>query len=102
MIIIKDMVYEMEEELEKAKWYYEDALALKETHPEFARKYIEIAKQELNHLAIIHDMVVAYVNKLKSEGKEMTDYMKIEYEKAHIKLIDEKMELDYKINRFSI
>ena len=102
MIIIKDMVYEMEDELEKAKWYYEDALSLKEIHPEFSRKYIEIAKQELNHMAIIHDMVVSYAGKMKSEGKEATEYMKKIYEKAHIDLIEEKMELEYKINRFSI
>lgn len=99
MTEIRLLVEDMSKEVEMAKHYYELALFYKDFNMEFARKYVEIAKQEINHSNMLHEMAVTCIKKAEEKGKEATDYMKQKWNEAHVEFVDEMKELEYKLSR---
>lgn len=99
MTELRTLVEDIESEVEMAEHYYESALLYKDINMEFARKFVDIAKQEINHAMILHEMAITCVRKAEEKGLVPTDYMKSRWEDAHVKMIDKVKELEYKLSR---
>lgn len=96
---LRALVEDMEAEIDMAKHYYKCALFYKDISMEFARKFVDIAKQEINHANILHEMAIVCVKKIEEKGKEATEYMKERWNDAHVEMVDELKELEYKLSR---
>lgn len=99
MYKIRMLAEDMKTEIKTAEHYYESALYCKDINPDQSRKFAEIAKQELSHAMIFHDMALYEVNKAKDEGKEPTEEMKKAWEKVHVDCVSHVRELEYKLSR---
>lgn len=99
MYKIRMLCEDMKNEINMTKHYYESALYAKDLNPDQYRKFIEIAKQELNHAMILHDMALYEVNKAKDAGKTPTDDMKETWERMHVEYVDEVKTLEYKLSK---
>ena len=100
MYKIRMLCEDMKSEIKMAKHYYESALYTKDINPDQFRKFAEIARQELNHAIILHDMALYEVNKAKDAGKTPTDEMMTTWEKIHVEYVDEVKTLEYKLSKF--
>ena len=61
--------------------------------------FAKIAKQELSHAMIFHDMALAEVNKAKDAGKEPTEEMQKVWDCMHVEYVDKVQTLEYKLGR---
>ncbi|MBO7452238.1 MAG: hypothetical protein J6U54_18070 [Clostridiales bacterium] len=60
----------IDDELEGAKEYIQDAISLKETHPAWAKVFAEMSDVELGHAKKLLDMFNAYyAEKFPNDGK---------------------------------
>lgn len=96
---IMDFVYQMKEEIEDAECYYKEALYYKDNNNEYSRRYADLAKQELNHAMILHDMAVTKINEVEEKGIKASAGMKEMWNKAHVEWIAKMKEIEYAINR---
>lgn len=54
---IKKLVHQIEDEIRDAEKYAKCAIESKESHPELARIYVQLAGQEMEHMAALHGAV---------------------------------------------
>lgn len=94
LYMILDMLDDMNCELKYAKRYYYKALNLKHDHPDLARKYINIAKEELNHATILYDITEA----LAKEMPEKSDIIESKHQ-CYTMTFDE---INYKLSKFML
>lgn len=73
---IKCLVDEMKEELASAKEYAKTYTEYKASDPVKAKKYMEMAKDELKHAMYLHDIAVDKIDEATAEGIDAPDYMK--------------------------
>lgn len=66
----------IDEELEGAKEYIQDAISLKETHPAWAKNFAEMSEVELGHAKKLLEMFNSYyAEKFPSSDKAVPDAM---------------------------
>lgn len=88
----------IEEEMEGAWSYAREGAMYKEELPEFSKKFVNMANQELEHIQMIHTMVVSLINEYRNKnGTPPTDMLAV-YDYLHKKHIDEVAELKYYIS----
>lgn len=83
----------IEEEIEGAWCYAKKGAKYKEERPEFSRKFVSMANQELEHMQMLHSMVVSLINEYKEVNGEPPVDMLAVYEYLHEKQIDKVTEI---------
>lgn len=96
MLLIGEMAREIACELEYSEKYADKAMILKDEVPDISRKYAEIAKEELNHADMIHEMAVSLAK--KAEGKA-TEAMAAYWKDTHESFIKKRDELSYRLSK---
>lgn len=96
---LRIMVEDMSKGIEMARHYYESALFYKDVNMDFARKFADMAKQQINNVTALHEMAVSCIKKAEEKGAEATEHMKQKWHEAHVDMMDEIRELEYKIGR---
>lgn len=86
---IKELSDEMKEELEGAKCYAKLYVNYKSSNPSLAKKYYEMANDELKHANYLHEMAVEKINKVKEENLSFPEYMEMIWKDKHDAYIDE-------------
>lgn len=85
---IKGLVAEMIEEICSAKDYAKCYQKYKEEKPNWAKKYYEMANDEIKHAMYLHDVVVEMITKQREEGGEPPQYMLDMWDEAHDEYIE--------------
>lgn len=93
MKIIKTLTDMIEDELEGAEHYAECALMYKEDHPQLANTLYEISTQEMRHVNLLHEEVVAFIKKHREAHGEPPAAMQEIYEWVHIRQIEMAKEI---------
>lgn len=93
MKIIKTLTDMIEDELEGAEHYAECALMYKEDHPQLANTLYEISTQEMRHVNLLHEEVVAVIKKHREAHGEPPASMLEIYEWVHIRQIEMAKEI---------
>lgn len=99
---IKCLVESMKMELDAADCYYKKALSMKESYPQVATVYIEVASQELAHCDKFHVSAVSLINKRKMSGETVPEAMQAIWDYEHQNIMEDYDELKYKITKFSV
>lgn len=100
MKIIKTLTDMIEDELEGAEHYAECALMYKEDHPQLANTLYEISTQEMRHVNLLHEEVVAVIKKHREANGEPPAAMLEIYEWVHIRQIEMAKEIKILQNQF--
>lgn len=87
MLVIKDLVEEIYEEIDGARKYAENALRLKDKDKSLSEMYIGMAKEELGHMNRLHDQVVRIISEYRVSSGEVPKGMEEIYEWQHQKII---------------
>lgn len=76
------------EELNGAKEYALAYLNYKNEYPLIAKRYQEMAQDEIKHAGYFHDMAVDKINTIKSNGTEYPEFMEEIWIDKHNKYIE--------------
>lgn len=82
MEIIKKLSKQIEEELDDAEKYIRCAHKMKEEYPRLAETYYKLSLEEMNHMMMLHDQVVAIINEYKKDH-EVPPGMQALYDYLH-------------------
>lgn len=88
MLEIKEYAKKMKEELCGAKEYAECYQKHKTENPTLAKKYMEMANDEIKHANFFHELAVDKIKKLQADKVEVPEYMIILWNEKHKKYID--------------
>lgn len=100
MKIIKELIEQIEDELDGAEEYAEDAAKHRTDHPELAQVYHDIALQELHHVDLLHGEVVKMIADYRKKNGEPPAAMLAVYEYMHEKFIKRDTEVRLMLDRF--
>jgi hypothetical protein len=100
MKIIKVLTEMIEDELEGAEHYAEKAISYKEEHPQLANTLYEISTQEMRHVNLLHEEVVAFIKKHRETNGEPPAAMMEIYEWMHTRQIEKAKEIKILQNQF--
>ena len=89
MLIMKDIVKSIREELKDVKKYADLAANVKPSDPQLARTYAELGGAEVTHVDKLHKAAVDLINKYTASGKEIPPAMKSIWEFEHQMMIEE-------------
>lgn len=98
---IKKLIDAMHCELDTAKKYYRKSLELKETYPQVASVFNEIARQELEHCNKFSATASSVLSRMKTNGED-TAKAEVIWDYEHASIVAEYDELKYKLTKFSI
>lgn len=82
MEIIKQISEKIDEELHDAEKYIKCAYKMEETYPQVADVYYKLSLEEMKHVTMLHDVVVAIINEYKRTN-EVPQGMQTLYEYLH-------------------
>lgn len=88
MKLIADMVDEIMEEYDGAEKYAKKAVRFQTDRPALSRKYLNMAKQELEHGDNLHAEIVAVIQEYRAKNGQPPEAMMMVYEWEHKKMID--------------
>ena len=83
MKIIKELSGYIDEEIDGAKTYAENALKYKEENPDLAKMFYNMSIQEMDHMAELHKHVVDVIQRYRKEQGEPPAPMMAVYEYLH-------------------
>lgn len=88
MQFIEKLSNMIEEELCDAEKYIQCAMDKKADYPDLANVFYKLSTEEINHVNLLHDQVVALIAKFKSENGEPPEKMQWLYDYMHKKHIE--------------
>lgn len=100
MTLIRDISNQIEEELQDAKAYADDALYHKESYPDLAQIYAKLADDEMGHVSKLHEQVAKIIQSYKSQNGSPPDAMQAVYDYLHQKHIDKAVEVRTVLDMF--
>lgn len=100
MLIIRDLMKQMEDELEGAREYAECALKFKESDKELADLYIQLARTELEHHSKLHNQVTRIISKYRTERGEPPVGMQEIYDWQHTKAMNNMAEVKVLVDSY--
>lgn len=88
MKIIQELTDMIEDELEGAEEYAENAVALRESHPTLAKTFYDISLDEVKHINMLHEEIRKLIETHRKEKGEPPAAMMAVYEYLHKKHIN--------------
>lgn len=82
MEIIKRITEKIDDELLDAEKYIKCAYKVEEQYPQLANTYYQLSLEEMKHVAMLHESVVAIINEYK-QTHEVPEGMKALYDYLH-------------------
>lgn len=82
MEIIKRISEKIDEELHDAEKYIKCAYKVEEEFPQLADTYYHLSLEEMKHVTMLHDSVVAIINDYKKDH-EVPEGMQVLYDYLH-------------------
>ena len=82
MEIIKQISEKIDSELHDAEKYIKCAYKVDEKYPQLADVYYKLSLEEMNHVTMLHDMVVKIINDYKQRNA-VPEGMQILYDYLH-------------------
>lgn len=82
MVIIKKISEKIDEELHDAEKYIKCAYKVEDDYPQLADVYYKLSLEEMKHVTMLHEAVVAIINEYK-RTKEVPPKMQILYDYLH-------------------
>ena len=86
MEIIKSIVEKIDDELMDAEKYIKCAYKVEEDYPQLANTYYQLSLEEMKHVTMLHDSVVAIINEYKKDN-EVPEGMQVLYDYLHTRQI---------------
>ena len=93
MKIIQLVSDRIEEELEDAWWYAENAILYKEDCPHLADTFSRISEEEMRHMNLLHAEVVSLIEQYRKEKGEPPAEMLAVYDYLHKRQINKASEV---------
>ena len=93
MKIISELCDHIDEEINDAGKYAKLALEYKDEHPDLAKLYNNLSLQEMEHMNMLHNMVVNIIQKYRKENGEPPESMLAVYNYLHKKQIEKAAEV---------
>lgn len=86
---IKCLMRHVKEEVDDARHYIKDALAIKGTNPETASLYYQLSGEEITHMNTLHKEVVRMIEVYRREKGAVPEPMMVLYKYLHEEAMDE-------------
>ena len=83
MKLIKELSGYIDEEIDGAKTYAENALKYKEDRPDLAKMFYNMSIQEMDHMTELHKQVVDIIQRYRKEQGEPPAPMMAVYDYLH-------------------
>lgn len=99
MEIIRRISEKIDEELLDAEKYIKCAYKVEEDFPQLANTYYELSLEEMKHVTMLHDAVVAIINEYKRDH-EVPEGMKVLYDYIHERQIKKASKIKSKQEQF--
>lgn len=93
MRIIKKLCAMIDDEIDGAITYAENAVLYKDDEPELARMFAELADAELKHISRLHEEVVEFIGKARDSGVTVPTGMMETYTYLHERHIERANEV---------
>ena len=93
MQIISKLSDMIEDELGDAEKYIRCAMNHKDDHPALAQTFARISNEEMGHVNLLHEQVVALITEYRKEHGDPPEKMQGIYEYLHKKHIDHANEI---------
>ena len=100
MKIIKKLSEMIDDEIDGALEYAENAVMYKDTHEDLGRMFAELAEEELGHVGKLHDAVTEIIKKVQESGKTVPTGMVEIFEYLHKKQIEKVNETKRYLEQF--
>lgn len=100
MQIIEKLSNMIEEELSDAEKYINCAENWKTERPTLAQTFARLSTEEMNHVNLLHEQVVAIINEYRAKNGEPPEKMQWVYDYLHKKHIDKANEIKVRQNLF--
>lgn len=89
MLMIKDLVENIREELHDVRKYAEEAARVKMDDPAMASVYADLGMEEMKHADRLHRVAVEMIEKFKSSGREVPPAMRAIWDYEHKVMMEE-------------
>lgn len=89
MLMIKDLVEHMREELEDVKEYAEAAMRTRMDDPMLANVYADLGMEEMKHAERLHKSAVELIDRARANGKEAPPAMRAIWDYEHKVMVEE-------------
>ena len=99
-MVVKKIICQIDDELEGACEYAEDALLYKDQYPDLAKVYAELSKVELSHADKLHEQVADMIEEYQKKSGEPPAGMMAIYEYQHEKAINKVKEIQLLQSRY--
>ena len=93
MKLIEKLSEMIDDELEGACEYAQEALMYKDERPELANMFFKMSQTEMEHMQSLHKAVVGVINEYKSKNGEPPENMMAIYDYVHKKQIEKANEV---------